>query len=865
MSTLENYTSHLIKKIKDYLALNQIDTTSTWSNVNNNTLINFVLIHQILSRDNVQNFQISIPCEVNIAGYYESILWATIISKYAQNLSCNSDIKEFEIDDRLYCPKKHKIYHYRGVEGNKIRLADKNSITFRSISDLNKMFILNANNTITCHTTTYFRKYYEDFLSIFPNVEVLTKFTKKTVIVVSKEFIDTTPQKKTLPIRYNLEKDSNCLVEPLIEVINDFSAIEGLLWTENHGIEDVIFLGKNKYKDTFLKAIEHQSCGRIKKVILLGEQSISNDYQFLSWHWTTKELFYLKSNNEKSLIFHPINSPKILEFVSRYSAFTEKLINAGANSEYAKGIMYQYLVYFLIPPLINTENSPLTMFLEKLHNGSSDFEILLDNAHIEIIPYITALSALLTELHELLITLNPKLETIKSLSNNKSIKVTYVVVKSRKSAKELKVITEGTKGLKVLTHQELKAYLKRPEENGLFNQEGNLRRNHFIFTHLHLDHDPKKRNPLAIYRLYEETLQYGLATVLYYDSIEANRINKITFFAQEQTLRHLIHPDRSYFVDDLIYEEPTVTLEDVDLQTVKATQEILALIESGHETTEESDLENYTSKLHDYFAKYFGEYRKVGKNKFVKIDTDEDDFDELEEASNSSKSTLKNETKFEIIFDDNSSINLYTNQIVACKAVDNDSIIGRKVEELKVSDKIIDYNITFDNSSVIFETIPEAKEPIRLIQQASGEWRNWLKHSRDNYKLRNKLNDDDAAKVLHEKLQVNVSLDTVKRWLTTKEKYYFPRDNEDLDKILQLRIRQTKKEEATAFISKAEKIKESRNTASSFKEVITQLKIELTNFLLKKEKGDVLSRITNTQINELLSKKQFKNIIKIQK
>jgi hypothetical protein len=819
----------------------------------------------MLSRDSIQNFQISIPCEVSIADYYGSILWATIISKYAQNLGCNSDVKEFEIDDRLYCPKKHKIYHYRGVEGNKIRLADKNSITFRSISDVNKMFILNANNTLTCHTTTHFKKYYEDFLSIFPNVEVLTKFTKKTVIVVSKEFIDTIPQKKALPIRYNLEKDYNCLVEPLIEVINDFSSIEELLWSENHGIEEVIFVGKNKYKDVFLDAVRHQDYGRIKKVILFGEQPISTDYQFRSWHWTTKELFNLKNGNEKSLIFHPIKSPKILEFVSRYNTFTEKLINAGANSEYTKGIMYQYLVYFLIPPLINTKNSPLTMFLEKLDNGSSDFETLLDNAHINALPYICELKAFLTELHELSITLNPKLETIKNLSSNKSIKVTYIVVKSRISAKELQIITEGTKGLKVLTHQDLKAYLKRPEENGLFNQEGNLRRNHFIFTHLHLDHDPKKRNPLAIYKLYEETLQYGLATVLYHDNIEANRINKITFFAQQQTLRYLIHPDRSYFVDDLIYEEPTATLEDVDLPTIKATQEVLALIESGHGTTEESELEHYTTKIHDYFAKYFGEYRKVGKNKFTKMDTDEDDFEESEEASNSSKSTLKNETKFEITFDDNSSINLYTNQIVACKAVNNDSIIGRKVEELKVSDKIIDYNITFDNSSVILETIPEAKEPIRLIQDASKEWRNWLKHSRDNYKHRNRLNDDDAAKILLEKLQVNVSLDTVKRWLTVQDKYYFPRDNEDLDKILQLRIRQTKLEDREAFTIKADRIKEYRNTASSFKEVITQLKIELTNYLLKKEQGDVLKRITDNRIEELLSKKQFKSITKIEK
>jgi hypothetical protein len=133
----------------------------------------------MLSRDNVQNFQISIPCEVSIADYYESILWATIISKYAQNLGCNSDVKNLRSMIDYIVLKNIKYITIEGVEGNKIRLADKNSITFRSISDVNKMFILNANNTLTCHTTTHFKKYYEDFLSIFPNVEVLTKFTRR--------------------------------------------------------------------------------------------------------------------------------------------------------------------------------------------------------------------------------------------------------------------------------------------------------------------------------------------------------------------------------------------------------------------------------------------------------------------------------------------------------------------------------------------------------------------------------------------------------------------------------------------------------------------------------------------------------------
>ncbi len=863
---MKDYTEQLIQKIVQP-SNTKINTHYTFNSSQSDNLqyINYLIFQCIINDEELHNYQITIPSETFISNFYESILWATIISKYAQNINSNREKKTLEIDNRLYCPKKHKIYHYRGIDGDKIRLVDKDSITRRNISDVNKMFILSSEHTLTCHTTTYFRKYYDDFLSIFPNTEVLTKFTKKTVIVVSKEFIDTNSQKKTLPIRYNLAQDSSCLVEPLIEIVNDFGTIEELLWSENHGIEEVIFLGRNKYKDNFLQAIDHQSCGRIKRIILLGEQSISSDYQFRSWHWTTKELFYLKNSNEKNLAFYPVNSPEIHEFVSRYNAFTEKLINAGTNLEYTKGVMYQYLTYFLIPPLINADNSPLTMFLEKLNSGNSDFEILLDNAHIETTPYITELSALLTELHGLLTTLNPKLDTIKKLSNDKSIKATYIIVKLRRYAEELSKITEGIKGLKVLTHQELRTYLKRPKENGLFNQEGNLRRNHFIFPYLHLEHDYHKRNPLAIYNLYEATLQYGAATVLYYDNIEDSRVNKIIFFAKQQKIRNLTHSDRSFWIGDLVYKEPITAVERTEETTAQEAQEVLSVIESGFDATKESSIEDYTTKLNDYFAKYFGEYRKVGKNKFAKIESDEDDTEVLERPKNQGENLQKNNAKLEITFDDNSSISLYANQIVACKAIDNDSIIGIKVEELKLSDKIVDYNITFDNSSAIFETIPEAKEPIRLIQQASGEWRNWLKHSRDNYKHRNKLNDDDAAKVLFEKLQVNVSLDTVKRWLTIKEKYYFPRDNEDLDKILQLRIRQTKQEEKTDFTLKAEKIKESRNTASSFKEVITQLKIELTNFLLKKEKGSILSRITKTQIEELLYKKQFKSIIKIEK
>lgn len=856
---MQTYTNKLVEVL--YSNVSQL---SNFVDKSSFCQANLGLWIKILGDAQSTNIQTTIPSETSISELYESILWATIISKYAQNISCNTDVRKFEIEDKLYYPKKNKIYYYRGIEGTKVRLKDDNSITYLKISELNKMFILNSEHTLTCHTTTNFRKYYEDFQSSFPNVDVLTRFAKKTVIVVSKEFINTTTHRKTLPIRYNLNKDTTCLVEPLIEVVNDFSTIENLLWSENHGIEEVIFLGKNKYKDVFLDAIDHQSCGRIKKVILLGEQPVSTDYQFRSWHWTTKELLFLKKSNEKYLTLHPINSPKVLEFVSKYNAFTEKLISAGANSEYTRGVMYQYLSYFLILPLINSENSPLILFLEKLNSGSSDFEIILDNAHIDATPYITELRALLTELHELLTTLNPKLETIKNLANNKSIKATYVVVKSKRSAEELGKIIDGIKGVTVLTHQVLRAYLKSPKENGIFNQEGNLRRNHFIFTHLHLDHDPKKRNPLAFYKLYEETLQYGLATVLYYDGIEENRVNKIRFFAQQQALRHLSHPDRSYFVGDLLYQEP-ITLKDIDIPTVEATQEVLTVIEAGFNATEESSQEDYTIKLNDYFAKYFGEYRKVGKNKFAKIEADEDDAEELE-STYYSKSTLKNDTKFEITFDDKTSIALYATQKVACKATNGDNIIGIKVKDLKISDKIVDFEITFDNSSAILETIPEVREDIIRIQKASKLWREWLNYSLENYKQIHKLTYDEACKKLTEKLAVSVSEATVRLWLKNKDKYYFPRTIDDLDKILDLRIRQTIESQKEEIKQKARQISESRNMSASFKEVITQLKIELGNYLIAKEKGSILSHINvQSDIKKLLSNQQFKSIIKIAK
>lgn len=119
--------------------------------------------------------------------------------------------------------------------------------------------------------------------------------------------------------------------------------------------------------------------------------------------------------------------------------------------------------------------------------------------------------------------------------------------------------------------------------------------------------------------------------------------------------------------------------------------------------------------------------------------------------------------------------------------------------------------------------------------------------------------------MLFPKLGVSVSLDTVKRWLTNIDKYYFPRETNDLYKVLDLRIRQTKQEDQASMRSQAEQIRESRNTAASFREVITKLKMELGMYLIKKEKGDTLKRITQKQINELLTHKQLKSITKIEK
>jgi hypothetical protein len=863
---INNYTQQVIANLSKEIDINYGDNNSS----NFIGVCNHAMWQKMITSTEFNNFQITIPSETALSDFFESTIYAIALTKYAQNCLIDSPIRNLKVNDRLFLASKNEIYLYMGIENGKVwlrplkegRHADNTYIT-PNVSVLEKMFLLNDSHNLTCHTVTYFKNYHNDFASKFPDYKALTSFCKKTLIIASKEFVESHPQKQTLPIRYNLDTNSKVPIEPLIEIVSDFNIAENLLWSENHGIEDVIFIGNAKYKDAFVKALEHQANGRIKKIVVVGSQSIAKDYHFTSWHWTFAELQSLRGKTGKNFELYPIENKEITQLKLQLEDFTENLIVSGVNAEEIKSVMNRYLNYFLIPVVVTVENTPFPYFLEELQCDESDFDIILDNAGIEGNGQKQLLIDILKELNTLLSKVQPKYEAIEKLWNDKNIKVTYVVVKSKRDAQGLSNFIEGKKGLKVLTHQELKNILRNPQ-NDLFNEQGNLRRNQFIFPYIHLNHDFQKRTPLSFYSLYEETLQYGQSIILYYRDIEGDRLKNIQFFAERQQIQHLTHPDRQMFVDGLFYEISAPITEEYEPINISATDEILSVIEAGFDKNNVDGQKEYEDNLSTYFSKFFGEVRRKSKKIDEYFGNDDSD-----EEGVISKSTVTQEPfsniKYKIIFDDNSYISSPANEIIACKARHGDNIEGIRVDKLEKADKVIDFNITFDNSFSIFETIPEAKEPIRKIQEASKEWRNWLQYSLQNYKHLKKLNDDDAYKMLLQKLGVNVSLDTVKRWLTSKDKYSFPKEINDLEKILDLRIRQTKQEDQPSMRKRAEQIRESRNTSASFKEVITKLKMELGVYLIKKEKGDTLKRITQNQIYELLTHKQSKSIIKIEK
>ena len=869
---IDSYTKQLISNISNQSPVHGL--TNPYINqvsALNVNVCNYDFIQKILNDKSSSNFQVTIPSETSISDFYESTIWAIALTKYAQNCMVNVPIKNLKINDRLYFASKNEIYLYLGTEDSMVRLrpfkegkhTDNTSI-MRNISDLEKMFLLDDSNTITCHTTTYFKNYFHDFASKFPIYKALTSFSKKTLIIASREFIESHPQKSVLPIRYNLDTNSKVPIEPLIEIINDFDIAEDLLWSDNHGIKEVIFIGNAKYKNALIKALEHQSNGRIEKIVVFGSQPISKDYRFTSWHWTFPELQSLRGNLGRNFKLHSIKDNEVVQLKLKLDDLTKNLIVLGANAGDLECVVNRYLSYFLTPAIISLENSPLAHFLEELQTNESDFEVILDNADIDTSKHKLLLIDILRELNDLLIRVHPKYDAIENLWNDKNIKVTCVIVRRKMDAQALSNFIEGKKGLKVLTHKELKSILQNPQ-NGFFNEQGNLRRNQFIFPYVYLDHDFQKRNPLSFYSLYEETLQYGHSTILYYTDIEGDRLKNIQIFAERQKVQHLIHSERQSFAEGLFYEVSSPVAEEKDIVNISEIDEILNIIEEGFERDSIESQEEYEGKLNTYFSKYFGEVRKITKKDGHDY-SDDDDSDEEGFASISKFSNeLVSRIKYKISFDDNSEETFYADEIIPRKVENGDNIEGIKVMKLQKFDKIVDFNITFDNSSLIFETIPEAKELIRKIQEASKEWRRWLNDSRDNYKFRFKLNDEDACKLLFQKLDVSVSLDTVKKWLTTKEKYYFPRETNDLEKVLDLRIRQTKPEEQDFTKEKAKQIRESRNTSASFKEVITKLKMELGVYLTRKEKGDTLSRITENQVKELLTKKQFKNILKIER
>ena len=694
---------HYIDSYMQQLILNISNQTNVYGFTNpyvnqvsalNINLCNYDFIQKILNDKSGSNFQVTIPSETSISDFYESTIWAVALTKYAQNCMVNSLIRKLKINDRLYFASENKIYLYLGIDNSTVRLRPlkegkhtDNTYVTTNMSVLDKMFLLNDSNTITCHTTTYFKNYHNDFASKFPAFKALTSFSKKTLIIASKEFVESHPQKFVLPIRYNLDINSKVPIEPLIEIVNDFDIADDLLWSDNHGIEEVIFIGNAKYKNALIKALEHQSNGRIEKIVVFGSQPISKDYRFTSWHWTFSELQSLRGNSSRNFKLHSIKNNVVVQLKLKLDDLTRNLIVLGANAGDLECVVNRYLNYFLTPAIISLENSPLAHFLEELRTNESDFDIILDNADIDTSKHKLLLIDILRELNDLLIRVHPKYDAIENLWNDKSIKVTYVIVRRKMDAQALSNFIEGKKGLKVLTHKELKSILRNPQ-SGFFNEQGNLRRNQFIFPYIHLDHDFQKRNPLSYYSLYEETLQYGHSTILYYTDIEGDRLKNIQIFAERQKVQHLIHSERQSFAEGLFYEVPSSVAEEKDIINISEIDEILNIIEEGFENDSIESQEEYEGKLNTYFSKYFGEVRKITKKDSQDYSDDDDSDEEGFTAVSKFPNELTSKIKYQVFFDDNSVDTFYADEIIARKVENGDNIEGVKIKNLEKFDKI---------------------------------------------------------------------------------------------------------------------------------------------------------------------------------
>lgn len=781
---------------------------------------------------------------------------AILLNKYQKNLQNaeNRFFKELKNGDLVYDTKKKDVLIYRYSSQEEIYFypwgKDKNSTKFgvrkSRINDLLLLAGKNEKSKYSRNTNSYLDNYTQFIRAQLDENRILSTFNKRILIVTNLNWLDELEELHYLPIQVG-NRERYLPIQPLVEVYNDIEiALE--VARKNEGMYDLVYVGNN-VDNVMNNAINYQGDGYINKLIFITSCNISKDYGFKKWAWTRAETVYLKETKLGDIENVKLSNDALLDLKNQLLKITDKWIIKGCNENELRGFTNWLLAGYSNHAFVQIEEVIRRQLAEINDNEGALVSILSEANLYDITTIRQELVTILLDFQ----FVSSKLGWLKKAINDEMFNQTFIVV-PKWQTEPLKNHFGSNLRVTILTNGDLRKILRNKPNEYLNPDTGELfrRRRQIIIPHISIDYQHTD-GPLRYYQWYQLARQMGHVKLLFYEGVEEGRAKLFEVLDEREHRFRMTYPDRQVFMPSWKFEWPKVEEE----QTITQT-EIEAILEEI--PTEAENIETYQTKLNQYFSQYFGVWKNIKRlPKSLKISNEEGEAVELNQFKK-----IFSKSKYRLWFDEKEYEDWGENELIGKKT--NGRWISILGAELTNNDTILDFNLTLDNAWEALKTIPEANESIKEVTWASREWREWLKHSFQNYLNRLKCTDEQALTTLSEKLNISVDRTSVKRWMNDKQtEYFFPRRIDDLDKVLDLRIRQTLPDKKSEMEAKAERIKASRGRSAGFREVITKLKIELNYWVLKKEKGDILSRLDEKLIPALVQTETSRRIIKIEK
>lgn len=695
--------------------------------------------------------------------------------------------------------------------------------------------------------TDFFKKKLQNFSSRF-------RFHSKCLVVGEKSLTSLLSKNAMLPFRFNMENTSKIPVEPLFEVANDFYQAKEIL-RKVKGIDTVLLIGAPKYNKRLAEFLQFKNEGLFNKLIIVGSQKATADLGFQTWHWTYDEMRILTGQSE--LADFPVITiedtaiaqlKKDLDELA--STWAEKGLKEQEVRHFFNGIL-NHCSRFITPK----EVSDLMRFIQKRLYRTKNFEDLFPTPELKIL-----IADCRLELETIFETFareftNGKYQYLLQLEDETK---DYFIVTEKKQASHLNTeFTEFKKtNFKAVTPAQLERFVAKMQDS----KEKDEREKVFIFPFIYFQYN----NPAWYYRTFKAALENGEGQLLQYEDLDEKRLNALSLFFQKEQDTRMANEDRQWFMpvpfsqnglaapfDSEAFEQDTKTvIGEIDRRNgIGITKE--------EASTEKKDL------VKNYFANYFGL------------------FDDFEKAANAEESitgvnvkkatettaaesvymTTSNQ-KFKILFEDSEKI------IAEYQPIAKEKGRGRftnvMASDLQAGDSIIaEFKVNFARHFDALKVVPPLKPQMREISWASREWRTWLKTSLRFYVY--KLKSEDMAKrELYRKLDPKSSFTTMEKWLTSKDRYLFPKNDEDLEKILELSFRQTPKDRREEKREQILRILNAREVPDSFVDVMVQLEEELIEYMLNKKTGRFLSKMTSSALQALIKSRVVKEVKEVE-